>query len=241
MSSSNKEDIINRVRKFMAVTVERGASEAEAMTALKNVNKLMAEYDLSMTEVEVSEMKYGARKGSPAGERRRAHEINRVAMVVGQYWDCRVWTTYGNAVVFFGSADDTLLAHQMLTLIYNAMESEWASYLGKSNGRRVHGKTLRVAFMTGMIIRITERLEALKDERSGSSVQANALVVVRGAVVTDKFRSYRAMTNWNAPEDFGLDGKRRAKVVIRSSEAYLAGKSAGDRVDLGGKRALADA
>jgi hypothetical protein len=48
-------DIINRIRKILARTEEAGCTEAEAATAMALASRLMAEHNLSMSEVETTD------------------------------------------------------------------------------------------------------------------------------------------------------------------------------------------
>lgn len=51
---SDIDTVVNRIRKLMALTAERGASEAEAALAAEHVQRLLAEHNLSMSSVEAS-------------------------------------------------------------------------------------------------------------------------------------------------------------------------------------------
>lgn len=243
----NREDILRKIRGLMQRTVDRGVTEQEAATALTLITSLMEKYDLSYEDVEeISTDKYGARVGRPAGERKRAHEINGVAFNVAAYWDCRVWRGSGGEVVFFGSADETILCHEMLHMLYVAVETEWANYkkrnalwanYKKRNAlKTVHGRTLRTAFVMGMIKRLNERLVDLKSYR-GRGATSLALVATRDRVVADKFVLYKRQINWNVPDDFGASS-RTVKTTVKDKDAFDAGIMAGNVVHIGGRNAL---
>lgn len=236
----NREAILRKVRSMMQMTPDRGVTESEALLAMATITSLMEKYDLSYADVEeVSTDKYGARRGSPAGKRKRPHEINGVAFSVAAYWDCRVWQEKDGKVVFFGSADETTLCHEMLHMLYTAVETEWSNYkkaYASSRGDPIHGRTRRTSFVAGMIQRLNERLSELKSYR-GRGATSLALVVVKDRVVTDKFLTYKQQLNWNVADDFGASS-RTVKTTIKDKNAYTAGRAAGDVVHIGGRNAL---
>ena len=48
----SRKKIIEKIRKFLAMTVERGAGIEEALTAAKRAAELMQQYDLSIDDIE---------------------------------------------------------------------------------------------------------------------------------------------------------------------------------------------
>jgi hypothetical protein len=67
MQTQVNETIVQRIHKLMALTTERGASEAEAALAAEHVQRLLAEHNLTMSVVE-------ARGGSTGTEGKRVKE-----------------------------------------------------------------------------------------------------------------------------------------------------------------------
>lgn len=54
LNSNVDETVVARIRKLMALTTDRGASEAEAALAAEHVQRLLVEHNLSMATVEAS-------------------------------------------------------------------------------------------------------------------------------------------------------------------------------------------
>lgn len=235
----DREKILKKIRALMQMTVENGATESEAMLAMSHANRLMIEHDVTcLDEESLSQDRYGARKRKTTGERKRRHEVSYLSVAVAHYWDCRAWRHEDNTQVFFGSAEDTLMAHQMLLMFYHAMENEWKAYWSKNkNGAKTHGKTMRTAFLAGMTSRLKARLMELKNQRS-TATTGNALVAVKDNIVTERFKAYCRSVGWNLPDDFGRRG-RAVKTTIKSDTAYEAGIAAGDRVKLQDVKELA--
>lgn len=234
-TQSAREKIIAKVRALLGKTIANGCTEEEAMSASALAAKLMQQYDLAHVDIEaeVKAERYGARYCTPGGpDRVKPHEVTQCANAVGQFWDCRSWGKNGTGkVVYFGSATDTEMAKAMLDMLYTAMEHEFRRYInGAGRSSPHHGRTLRTSFMAGMARRITERLREMKAERSAADQTAHgsrALVVVKGAVVTQQFAAYCRQTGLRL-------GTRSRSSTVGSGDAYRAGQAAANRVDLGG-------
>lgn len=232
-SKSRREAIMNKVRALLAKTVANGCTEEEAMAAAALADKLMQEHDLAYEDVEreVRDERYGARRRPFAngnGKRRTAHPVQYCTHYIAQYFDCKVWCS-GTELIYFGSADDTELAHQMTDLLRLALDGEWSAYLNSpSRNPYVHGRTLRASFMAGMTRRLNDRLNQMKAERNAPST-GRALVVVKTQVVNEKFVAYKREHNLNLRS-------RSTTRTISSGAAYRAGQDAGSRVDLGGSK-----
>ncbi|NOU05235.1 MAG: DUF2786 domain-containing protein, partial [Hyphomicrobiaceae bacterium] len=231
-----RQKLIHRIRALMDKTEDNGCTEAEALTAAGMVDKLMQEYDLTFKDVNVDE----EMAASSFGARSRRHTLYRggfhesaqyLCSTVAGYFDCKAFMRKADtSVLIFGEKDDSQSAHQMLAMLALAMDQEWERYR-KGEGRSEHGHTiaqLRKSFMLGMAVRLKERVLELKAARSHAS-RGTALVVVKGQVVTDRFAKYL--------RDSGIQlQSRRARSFSGSASAINAGKSAGGRVDLGGKK-----
>lgn len=226
--------IIAKVQALFAKTVENGCTEAEAMAAASAASRLMKEHDLTYKDIEAElrDERYGARVRpmDSSNERRRTrHEVSLVCSNIAAYFNCRVWTSGNSLLVYFGSADDTELAHRLTDLIRVTMDTEWAAYLKSPHRDRFeHGRTLRTSFMVGMAGRLRERLDAMKAERDQANAPSTgrALVVVKNAIVAEKFAAYAK------EHDLKLGGGRYRR--YRENGAHAAGRKAADRVDLGG-------
>lgn len=224
-----RDAIISKVRALLSKTTENGCTEQEAMAAAALAGKLMAEHDLAHVDLEseVRGERYGARR-KVFGTAAKSHEVTFLAKWVADYFDCKIFREGGNVLVLFGSDTDTDLAIVFLSMLQMAMDGEWQRYLnGPQRDRRVNGRTLRTSFMSGMIIRLRERLEAMKHERNAPAT-GRALVVVKGQIVTEKYANYMRQNGFKLGRDSGR-GKR-----IGDRAASEAGKAAANRIDLGG-------
>jgi len=234
-NSTKREQIKKRIRALLSLTVERGATEGEAMNAAALAGKLMADYDLTYTDIEneVRAERYGMRgkKGYVRGSKRRRsfHEVHDCIVTIATFFDCKVWTMRfnnngdGGELIYLGSETDTEFAHAMTDMIRIAMETEFASYLHKNRGV-AHGRKLHASFLIGMADRINERLEEIIKERTAAVPSRNALMVIRNDVVTSIFAKLSQTHNITSG---GQSIKR-----IRDENAYAAGQEAGNNVAL---------
>jgi hypothetical protein len=233
--STKREQIRAKVRALLALTIENGATEGEAMNAAAMAAKLMAEYDLTYVDMEqeVRGERYGAR-GKPGyvrGSRRRKsfHEVHNCLMRIAEFFDCRVFTTalvnegQGGELVYFGSEMHTELAHQMTDMIRMVMETEFAHYLHVNRGV-IHGRKLRASFMFGMTNRINQRFFEIMEERKRNVPSRNALVVIRKDVVTSLWAQMQ--------QRLKLKPGAAVKGKKVDPNAYAAGLKAGDNVAL---------
>jgi len=127
---SQRADLIKKIKSLVAKTVENGCTEAETITASEHAALLMQRYDLTFDDVEkdVRDLKYQQDKRPfgyyASGTRRRVFPIVRGCnRAIAEFFDCVYWTSGAN-LIFFGSEDDTSLAHSMVTMLQAAIEQE---------------------------------------------------------------------------------------------------------------------
>jgi len=242
---SQRNDVIKKIKSLLVKTVKNGCTEAEAVIAAEHAAKLMGQYDLTFEDVEreIREQKFKVDQRpfgheTPSG-RRQFPAAWHCMMAVAEFFDCKSWYS-GVDIVFFGTEDDTGLAHSMLAMLDGAVRQETDSYLArtKANG---HAKTLRASFEHGITDRLSERLKALKRARTKADQKAHEtlatehaaggfhapVVVAKKLVVQEKF----------AELDIRLSSGGGSRST-GSHSAYRAGQAAGERVSLGARRGL---
>jgi Protein of unknown function (DUF2786) len=242
---SQRDDVIKKIKSLLAKTTANGCTEAEAITAAEHAAKLLEQYDLTFEDVEreIREQKFKVDKRpfgheTPSG-RRQFPAAWHCMMAIADFFDCKSWYS-GVDIVFFGTEDETGLAHSMLAMLDGAVRQETDAYLArtKANG---HGKTLRASFEHGITDRLSERLTALKRTRTEADQKAHEslatvhaagnfhapVVVAKQLVVTEKFKELGIRLSSGG-------GSRSTG----SHSAYRAGQTAGERVSLSACRGL---
>ena len=211
-----------RIQALRAKTIDNGCTEDEALSAAAKVAELLDRYDLSLTDVEISD----------APCERRAFETHRKKRVplddcigaVANFCDCRVWREKNPAgetrYVFFGLRSDIEVAHYLTELIDGAVRCELGRYKTSADYLRFRHKQRHMAnasFALGMVASIADKLTAMKAARDQVNRGCGrALVVLKAAIVDTEFGKL----------DLKLRMLRRASRMV-STMAYEAGGVAG--------------
>ncbi len=215
-----RKAIAARIRALRAKTVENGCTEGEALAAAELAAKLLAQYELSMDEVEM--------RASPFERAEQTHGDDvgeafwKVAGAVAELTGTRTWVgrpgEHPVRYTFFGFAHEVEIATYLLEICARAVrseraarEQEWAFY------RAAVRRSRRIGFLDGMCERLAERIRALRPKRPPGT----GLVVLRETLIDDemKLRKLRIKTG------HGRDGRD-------FDPAYKEGREAAETVAL---------
>lgn len=227
--TSKREVIANKIRSLLALSKNAAATEHEAMLAAQRASEMMTKYAIATADLQVTS---GGKIEEKWGLRRRPfpdakHVVRYALLSIGRMTDCiPTWDTGGgkNDLVYFGTKMDTEVAHWLVGMLRDAIDRDTAAYVESVKGK-VHGKTARVSFSQGMVARLCERLEELKDQQEG--VIKNTLGST--ALVINKLQERDAKA-----KDAGVNPKpqQHNKTLYSDAASSEAGKAAGDRVGL---------
>jgi len=225
--SANLESIKNRIRALAAKTVENGCTEAEALSAMEMVGKLLNQYNLSMTQVELEAEEYTLHKTDTG--RKQRHVVYFCLNAIAQFTGTKIWFNRSSKSLgysFFGQESDVLMAKYLYELVITAIDSETARFKKsivwiESNNR----KGASTSFQMGMVTRISQRLKQMAQENSNELNKArgnNSLVVLKNQLVENAYN-----------KQVGIK-LRNSSATSRTTDghAYHAGKAAGDKVNL---------
>lgn len=160
--------VIARIRKLMALTVQRGASEAEAEIATGHVQRLLAEHNLSMAAVEASGGSSGehGRRTKETFSRRQVYKWQRDLMtavaelnfcVAFPRWESRT----GGPDIFdgydlIGRIDNVATCRLMFDYLLHSIERLAREYVN-NDPTQFFTRTAH-SFKEGCSTRLTERL-----------------------------------------------------------------------------------
>jgi hypothetical protein len=204
-----RDKIKERVAKLLNMTLNRGATESEAMSAAEKAAELMAHYDINATELSVR----STRAIEQIATVRKYGNMNITvpcAHHVAQLCDCMYWLSREidprdtnlpplwqreiRTVVFFGLPADAEIASYLFDLISNATVAEIEVYKESPNYQReveagVNGRTAVTSFVNGMEETICSRLDAMRDEKHQTVEQATgrSLVLVKEVQIEEDF------------------------------------------------------
>jgi hypothetical protein len=222
------QQVILTIRKLTQKTTDRGCTEAEAMSAMAMIDKLLRTYNLSMDRVYLGETSC-VTKTVDTNTKNRC-PIDNCLVAIAYFCDCKVWFSKGaecSSYKFFGLEPDTEMAAYLYIMIKGAVEVELNKfklsplYQAASGHRRRHV----TSFQYGMVNRISARLNDLANERNRSQMQESAngtnLIVVKNHKIESEF------------EQLNL-GLRKKTSLVRFGDygSFMAGSRAGDDVNL---------
>src|SRR5205085_4374762 len=160
----------SRIQGLRSKTTDNGCTEAEALLAAAKVAELLDRYDLSLTDVEISDAPCEQRKYETY--RKKRIPLDACIGAIANFCDGRVWrekTQAGESrYVFFGLRSDIEVAHYLTELIDTAVRSEAGRYKTTPDYRRFRRNERHLAnasFALGMVASIADKLTTMKAER----------------------------------------------------------------------------
>lgn len=216
------ENVRRKIAALMQKTVENGASESEATTAMEFAARMMKEHGITLEEIQKS--------GSEASNLfetqsvkcgKQLHVVDQlVANSIARYTDTKVWSDRStSSIKFFGYSIDVELAVYIRDICKAAMEYEWNKYKVTVPDSAGHKKRIRTIFMKNMALRLSERLKEMKGENILKSSDGKALVIAKDNAVSREFKA------------LSLRLKNSGRVTVNTSgSAAMAGRAAANNV-----------
>ena len=205
--SDRRASRIAKVKALLAMTVDNGCTEAEAMSALAKARAIMDADGIDDVDLAFGGEKVEA-NAKAASDRDRIRE--RLFGSVGRFCGCRSWTGSFEQLIFCGLASETIFAHWLLDMLADFVARELASYLQRTPGISRVRRRETEAFTAGCCDRICDRLEALAPKSTELALARNALI--------DMFM---------AEQDVRLS-RGRSRFKLHDARAHGAGEAAGD-------------
>lgn len=221
---TRNDDILSKIKACLNLASESAnTTEAEMTTALSMAKKLMAQHNLSEAEVlahdpdavqqAVEEATVETRSNPHAYE-------SHLAMVIKELFSVEPLLTWQGAagkrrrcIKFFGLQTDLAIAAAAFKILRDEV-NKMAASCGFESG------TSRDQWRLGVVIRLQERARDMSTGLSKEDeVKCRDLVVTKGQLIKSHIAEKVGKTT---------EGRSRARI----SDAYLAGKEAGDAVNL---------
>lgn len=222
------DEILTKLRRLLALTVARGATEHEAAVAMKMANKLMEQFGLSHAEVEmdgektrpdqVQERRTSARAGMMPWEKTLPMVISCL-MAVRAILDLPSGGPY--AIRFFGLPSDAAMAREVFEILRKEI---WGLSDIEGSGAE------RRSFCEGCVHVLLRRASELKKQREGAektSRQTGGTVDAGRALVVVKQNQIAEIVKNRV--------KTRPTVMHGSSTfngSYQRGAEAGSKINL---------
>ena len=226
--------MLEKVRKLLAMGRDGRGNEHESEIAMRQANKIMAEYGIAeaecdMAAINAGEMIFGEAQCGPDGRAPAEGKVYRtmpsyagiLCIGVARFTDTvvtRKRSEQGEMLAFRGEKEDVLLARWIFGVLIDSILAEqrrsgWTQR-GDSNSFRVAAAST-----------LASRLKALWQERQAMFEEARKTSNSRALVVVDS----KAL---EVVKRFGAQKVRSSRSGYSSSGAALAGKAAGSRINI---------
>lgn len=180
------DKIIEKIKKVLELSKNNPSIE-EAKSAALKAQKLMAEYHISMTEIEALEdiENIAEEKVSVGIGNKWKYTLSAI---VSKNFRCKYFYYGKSSVVFYGYEKDTEIAAITFKMLFNIGNKESTRYYQKKRlecikcNRRFNGRGIKNAFLNGYLLGIKEALEK----------QCTALMIVIPKDVEEKYRERTA-------------------------------------------------
>ncbi|RMH12249.1 MAG: DUF2786 domain-containing protein [Gammaproteobacteria bacterium] len=250
--------IIEKIIKLREKAANEAATEAEAMAAIQQAERLMRAYEISEVDLALAESgvrevnvvsremavnAYKKKRKNP-WDRSHQHPVVYCGMLVGEATGTRIIGDYNvlGGLKIFGTPAAIEYAEYLLTIIRNALDGEYEKW----KAEQVYvSRSSKPAFQMAMVSRINERLREMIARRREFEMSPQKLIEDRQDLTQQErdrfalvYKGYAAEVR-KAVDD--LVAKTYPRIVtgrhssfqIRDNNAYSAGRAAGDRVHLG--------
>lgn len=220
--SLKRDSIIKKIQLLKSKTTDNGCSEAEALSAANMISKLLIEYDLTMTDVEVKAQEFLTNIIELDGSVKKP--IHDLVYAIGIFCDVKPWYKKGNRKFqysFFGAKKDTEFAEYLFSLLSNSMEFEYRKYQKTDEYKAIGGRSARSNFFKGMTTRLSKRLQDMKKENIQKSNETGLILYNKMALVNSEFGKLNMRLK-----------TERTKSTITDYSAYISGQKAADKINI---------
>ncbi|MDP1642753.1 MAG: DUF2786 domain-containing protein [Phenylobacterium sp.] len=178
-----RQKIAARIRALLAKTVANGCTEAEAVAAAELAAKLLAQYELTLDDLELRSTPFAQTMGQDVDD--LGPQVWKVAAAIADLVGVRYWTTGAGVrpvqVTFFGFTHEVEIATYLLEICQHAMRGQLTRLQRDVALLRRTVQAMRIrAFLDGMAERLAERIRALKPPPAPAGT---GLVVLRGELI----------------------------------------------------------
>lgn len=219
--TANLDKVIARIKALREKTIDRGCTEQEAVAASKKVADILAQYELSMSDVDLESQSCQMGKFD-TGRKRKTAGIDFLMRPLARFFDLRTWCTIGCGQtmkhIFFGLPADVEAALYLVDVINVAMTTETEKF--KKHPLYCGASDLR-SFQLGMALSIESKLNTIKAARtSQTSATGTDLVPVKSEMVNAEY------------DKLGLKTKPKKTNFSASQGALEAGAIAGQKFEI---------
>jgi hypothetical protein len=220
--TDNRGNLLDKIRASVSKTTENGCTEEEYLAALAKARALMDAHEITEADLQLTKEEGVVLRREMTGT--DTHHIKwNMSRAVGKFCDCKAWRDGDGRFVFLGLASDTQFAAWLLDHLAAFVLAELADHLMGDIAIGAPRRKVINGFVTGITLRISERLNQLCKPPSavGSNSNSRALVLTKKTLIKAKL------------DELGI--KLRTSSSSRQGDhgSFAAGRSAGDRASFG--------
>ena len=225
----NKEKLIDRIRKLLALGKSPNQHEAEA--AMTKANELLTEHQIGMSEVQQEEVAQSTVRDGPIIKESETYRSFawQIARAAGTIFDCEVILGSEQASFYFiGLPEDITLAQELNKYLFDSWKAivaadtiEWKKDffypLRQYEVKKYkigHGQGFAEALMYRAFRLVKERKDKLE-----ASTRGTALVVMKNEMI----KAYKEKQNY-----------KKGGGYKQQSDGYADGRQRGEKIPLGG-------
>lgn len=232
--SARRAKMLDKVRKLLAMGRDARGNENESEIAMRQANKIMAEYNIAeaecdMSAIDADEMQFGEALCGMDGRAPEAGKVYRSAPAwagilgvgVARFTDSvivRRRTANGELYVFQGEREDVLLGRWLFGVLV-------ASIQGEQRASGWTGRGESTSFRVAAASTLATRLREMVSERMRMYEAAKVMSNSRALVVVDR-------KHGEIVQRFGTQKTRSSRRGYANSGAAMAGGEAGRRITI---------
>jgi hypothetical protein len=202
MSETKRDRILDKIRKLLAKTTDRGASEAEMETALRIAGELMEKYNVEEGDLFVEQGEDATKLNVTEITLQDKTKLDRdeevIAQAAAELTDCRLYVrqhwvrsektgkmSKKTALVAYGLETDVmlcLLVYQQCIIACRILAR--AKFPNKGQGQNREQYRYTIGFGQGLWFQIREQKAKQEKERTDAAASAGVLIVAKSTALT---------------------------------------------------------
>lgn len=218
----NKEKLVDRIRKLLALSKSSNVHEAEL--AMSKVNELLTTHQIAMSEVLMEDVKTN---GVNFGSSRKVSEtyrsfVKQMAQAAGHIFDCGVvGTGVQGGYAFVGTKEDILASEILFDYLFASWKSivsfdtkQWKERMYET--RQYEVKQYKIGHGQGFSIAVHRRAhELVKQRKSQVAASGTSLIVLKDQLVKDfiKDNTVNARGSYKFQHTGFHEGKARGEAI----------------------------
>jgi hypothetical protein len=211
--------IIGKIRKLLALA--NSCNEHEAALAASHAQRLLAEHNLAMADIEAATRPDKADRVETAVAKSLPKWLRHLSAGVSAAFDCQaVHHPATGRLTFIGVGADVQIAAYTFTYLERTVRRLCGTYMKRHGGSALpvrHRELMRQSYYLGAVATITVRL---KEQKAQTPVTTGALVPVKEGLIRQ------------AMSEIGTIRTMHSRRSYVNSEAYHSGQTDGSQVGI---------